>query len=305
MIEERVAALRAFNRFHTRWAGAFEANLHGTSWSLPEARVIYELGSGVGAVAELRSTLGMDAGYLSRLLARLEAAGAISRGKVDGDARRQSVELTATGRKAFRELEDEARALGRFVLDRLNEAEQVDLVDAMGRVRTLLGDERAGMRTVVLRGPRAGELGWILMRHGDLYQREYGWGFGFEALCAKVLADFAADHDAAREACWIAEVDGAPAGSILCVADDRSTARIRLLLVEPSARGLGVGTRLVEECVAFARRAGYGRLVLWTNAPLTSARRIYDRLGFVQTHEEEHTLFGGRPVLGQTLELEL
>lgn len=304
--DARADALRAFNRFHTRWVGALDAGLHGTAWSLPEARVIWELGhaGGRAEVGEVRRTLDLDAGYLSRLVTALERGGLVDRERSAADARRQVVALTAAGRTAFATLDERSAGQARDVLAGLSGGDQQRLVAAMAEVRTLLGDRTADLRTVVLRGPRAGELGWIVARHGSLYSEEYGWGTPFEALCARVIADHAAGHDPAREATWIAEVDGAPAGCVMCIADDEQTARLRLLLVEPGARGLGVGTRLVEECIAFARRAGYARLVLWTNAPLTAARGIYDRLGFAETAAEEHTLFGP-PILGQTLELAL
>ncbi len=304
--DERVSAVRAFNRFHTSWVGALDPGLHGTPWSLPEARVLWELGQAGGRaeVAEIRAALGLDGGYLSRLFVRLEEAGAITRERSAADARRQVAALTAKGRKAFATLDERSAQQARVTLDALPEPDQQRLVSALGEARAILGDETARTRTVVLRAPRAGDLGWVVARHGSLYFDEYGWGLRFETLIARVVADYAAAHDPAREAVWIAEVDGAPAGCVMCLADDPQTARLRLLLVEPGARGLGVGTRLVEECVAFARRAGYRRLVLWTNAPLSSARRIYDRLGFVQIDEAVHKQFGPK-IIGQTLELEL
>lgn len=306
MLEQRAEALRAFNRFHTNWVGALGAGLHGTPWSLPEARVIWELGHADGAaeVAEIRGALGLDAGYLSRLLARLERAGVITRERSQADARRQIARLTDKGRDAFATLDQRSASEARAALEALPEPDQQRLVGALGEARAILGDHSAKTRTVVLRAPRPGELGWIVARHGALYFEEYGWDIGFERLIARVVASYAEQHDAAREAVWIAEVDGAPAGCVMCIADDETSARLRLLLVEPSARGLGVGTKLVEECVGFARRAGYQKLVLWTNGPLKAARRIYDRLGFVETAAEEHDDFGPR-VLGQTLELEL
>ncbi|HEX6388442.1 MAG TPA: helix-turn-helix domain-containing GNAT family N-acetyltransferase [Solirubrobacteraceae bacterium] len=306
MLEERAEALRAFNRFHTNWVGALDNGLHGTPWSLPEARVIWELGHAGGSaeVATLRGALGLDAGYLSRLLAKLEDAGVIARERSQADARRQIAKLSAKGRAAFATLDKRSAKEALAALKALPEPDQQRLIGALGEARAILGDRTAATRTVVLRSPRPGELGWIVARHGSLYFQEYGWGLGFERLIARVIADYAEQHDPAREAVWIAEVDGAPAGSVMCLADDEQTARLRLLLVEPSARGLGVGTRLVEECIAFARRAGYEKLVLWTNGPLAAARRIYDRLGFVETAAEEHGDFGPR-VLGQTLELRL
>jgi DNA-binding MarR family transcriptional regulator/predicted GNAT family acetyltransferase len=305
-IDERVSAVRAFNRFHTNWVGALDPGLHGTPWTLPEARVLWELGhaGGQAEVGAIRTALGLDAGYLSRLFARLEDGGVLTRERSASDARRQVAALTAKGRKVFATLNERSAEQARATLRALPERDQQRLVAALGEARAILGDDGTRTRTVVLRAPRPGELGWIVARHGSLYFDEYGWGIGFETLIARVIADYAAGHDPAREAVWIAEVDGAPAGCVMCLADDEQTARLRLLLVEPSARGLGVGTRLVEECVTFARRAGYARLVLWTNAPLTAARGIYDRLGFVMTAEEEHDAFGPR-VLGQTLELAL
>ncbi|MDT0307564.1 helix-turn-helix domain-containing GNAT family N-acetyltransferase [Streptomyces sp. DSM 44917] len=302
-----VARVRAFNRAWTRGIGAldYEHRL-GTPHSLAEARVLYELaGRGRTPVAELRRRLEMDPGQLSRLLARAEEAGLVLRERDPGDARRQRVGLTGTGRRAAALLDARSESSVAAVLNGLGEEERAELTAALGRALRLLGlaERPSGFR---LRPPGPGDLGWVVMRHGALYAREYGWGAPFEALVAGVVAEFARGHDPAREAAWIAEHDGAPAGCVFCVADEArpDTALLRLLLVEPSARGLGLGGALVEECVRFARAAGYARLSLWTNEVLASARRLYRAAGFTLTAERRHTLFGPEET-GQTWELPL
>jgi DNA-binding MarR family transcriptional regulator/N-acetylglutamate synthase-like GNAT family acetyltransferase len=299
---DRVAAVRAFNRFYTARIGVLRDGLHDTPHSLAEARILFELGrNGPAEVADLRRTLAIDAGHLSRLLARLDAADLVVREPSDTDARRRRVRLTQSGQQAYATLDARSAAEVGALLDRLPEADQRRLVAAMDVVNRILDDreEPRPPAAYVLREPGPGDLGWIVQRHGALYAEEYGWDETFEALVARIVADFAQTRDPRRERAWIAEVDGASAGSVLCARRDQRTAQLRLLLVEPAARGLGIGARLVEECVRFARRAGYEEIALWTNDVLHAARRIYQRAGFTLVQEEPHHSFG-HDLVGQT-----
>jgi DNA-binding MarR family transcriptional regulator/GNAT superfamily N-acetyltransferase len=287
-----VAAIRAFNRFYTARIGALRDGLLATAHPLPEARVLYELGQREQTdVVALRRTLELDGGYLSRLLARLEEQGFIARERAAGDARRQVVALTNDGRDAYETLDARSAAEIGTLLDGLAAADRARLRTAMDTVREVL-DGAPRPAAFALRPPRPGDYGWVVQRHGALYAEEYGWDESFEALVARVVADYAEDHDPAREAAWIAEVSGRPVGSIFCVRKDERTAKLRLLLVEPSARGLGVGRALVDECVRFARAAGYAELVLWTNDVLAGARRLYERAGFTLIKAEAYRGFG-------------
>lgn len=308
---ETVEAARAFTRFYTNKIGALRGGVHGSRHPLPEARVLYELGHGDGVteVGALRESLDMDAGQLSRLLGRLDDDGLVERERSRRDARRQVLRLTAKGRRAFAELDRGSAGEWAELLEPLTGAERERLVGAMAAVREILGDDRAGATAteVVLRDPEPGELGWIVARHGAQYAAEFGWGLGFEALCARVIADFAAAAVAGTPGhrAWIATAGGAPAGCVLCVrGDEPGDAKLRLLLVEPWARGLGVGGALIDAVVAYARANGDRRVVLWTNAPLTGARRLYDRRGFRLIDEEPHADWG-IPMTGQVLALEL
>jgi DNA-binding MarR family transcriptional regulator/GNAT superfamily N-acetyltransferase len=287
-----VAAIRAFNRFYTARIGALRDGLLATAHPLPEARVLYELGQREQTdVVALRRTLELDGGYLSRLLARLEEQGFIARERAAGDARRQVVALTNDGRDAYETLDARSAAEIGTLLDGLAAADRARLRTAMDTVREVL-DGAPRPAAFALRPPRPGDYGWVVQRHGALYAEEYGWDESFEALVARVVADYAEDHDPAREAAWIAEVSGRPVGSIFCVRKDERTAKLRLLLVEPSARGLGVGGALVDKCVRFARAAGYAELFLWTNDVLAGARRLYERAGFTLIKSEAYRGFG-------------
>jgi len=299
MPADAVAAIRAFNRFYTARIGVLRDGLLATSHSLPEARVLFELGQ-VDAmdVADLRRALELDAGYLSRLLGRLEGQGLVARERSAADARRQRIALTAAGREVFATLDRRSAAEIATLLHGLSAHDRDRLLGALATARAVLdGAPRAD--PVVLRPPGPGDLGWIVQRHGALYAEELGWDETFEALVARVVADYAEHHDPAREAVWIAEASGRPAGCVLCVRRDDRTAQLRCLLVEPFARGMGVGGRLVDECVRFARRAGYAEIALWTNDVLEGARRIYERAGFALVAEERHRSFG-RELAGQT-----
>jgi DNA-binding MarR family transcriptional regulator/GNAT superfamily N-acetyltransferase len=294
--EERIGAVRSFNRFITRRFGVLERGFLGTNHSLTEARLVYELAQAPAIeTSRLREAVGIDSGYLSRLLSRLEKAALVSRSRSPQDARRRLVSLTEEGRELWRTLDARSSEQAGALLDSLPEGDQRTLVGAMETVRRLTGGA-SGDRTVVLRAPAPGDLGWIVERHGTLYSHEYGWDERFEALVAEVVADYAARADRRRNAAWIAEVDGRRAGSILLVEDASGAARLRLLLVEPSARGLGLGRRLVDEAIRFARRAGYEEVVLWTNDVLDSARPIYEAAGFHLVAEEPHSRFGPEAV---------
>lgn len=297
-----VRRVREFNRFWTRVIGVLDAGLAGTVYSLTEARVLYELAHrGDTEVADLRRDLGLDAGYLSRILARLAEAGLAERERSSTDTRRQVVRLTPAGQDAFAELEERQVGAVRELLDPLDDGRRDALVAAMRQVRRQFDDNRSGAPSVVLRAPAPGDLGWVVSRHGAVYAAEYGWDLTFEALVARIVADFAGTPEP-RAAGWIAEVDGERAGCVFCVpsADDPDgTACLRLLLVEPSARGAGLGARLAEECLRFARRSGYRRITLWTNDVLSAARRIYQKAGFQLDDENPHHSFGA-DLVGQT-----
>jgi DNA-binding MarR family transcriptional regulator/GNAT superfamily N-acetyltransferase len=299
LARDRVAAVRAFNRFYTARIGVLRDGLLRTPHSLTEARVLYELGQReVTEVADLRREMDIDAGFLSRLLARLQRDGLVARERSTDDARRQRIRLTEEGATAFAELDSRSAEEIGAVLDALPEEDQQRLVAAMDTVHDVLtqAPPAAGF---VLRGPRPGDLGWIVERHGALYAQQYGWDESFEALVAQIVAEYARDHDPRREAAWIAEVDGQPAGCVLCVRREEDVAQLRLLLVEPRARGRGIGARLIEECLRFARHAGYARITLWTNDVLHEARRLYERAGFELVESAPHHSFG-RDLVEQT-----
>ncbi len=288
-----VDEVRGFNRFYTRVLGLLRPQLVGSAFGLTEARVLFELAhSNEMAATDLRRTLDLDAGYLSRILSRFIADGLVEREASATDARRQNVRLTAAGKAAFADLDTlQADAIDRLV-GPLDEDQRSELVSSMGRIRRVLDDQRQAPG-LVLRSPEPGDLGWVVERHGARYAAEYGWGVDFEALVARIVADYGARRDAQREAAWIAELDGERVGCVFCTASETpGTAQLRLLLVEPRARGAGVGTRLVDECLRFARRSGYGRIMLWTNDVLLAARRIYQRAGFHLDRSEPHSGFG-------------
>lgn len=299
-----VAAVRAFNRFYTTVIGALRENLMHTPYSLTEARVIFELAQrDATEVTDLRRDLDLDAGYLSRMLTRFESDGLVCRQRSEADGRRQVIRLTPTGQETYAVLNERSATEIEAMLGRLGEADQRRLLDAMATIREVLGEPgRPDM--VVLRPPVAGEMGWVVQRHGALYAAEYGWDDTFEALVARIVADYVRDRDPKREAAWIAEVGGQPVGCVFCVRRDDHQAQLRLLLVEPSARGMGIGSRLVAECVRFATQAGYDTLSLWTNDVLVDARRIYEHAGFQLVREGRHHSFG-QDLVEQTWQLNL
>ena len=302
-MSKNVEAVRRFNRFYTRTIGVLGEGFQRSPYSLTEGRVIYELAQAKQiATVELRRRLGLDAGYLSRILTRFEADGMVRLQRSMSDNRRQLVELTPNGRRAFAMLDTHAEEDMGALLARLNDADQTHLLGAMSTIERLWGPP--GPRKVTLRPPRAGDLGWVVQRQGVLYAREYGWDDAFEALCGRIVADFVEHRTEGRDAAWIAELDGVPVGSIFCVEKTAETAQLRLLFVEPWARGAGVGKALVDECLRFARSAGYREMVLWTNKQLDAARRLYERAGF-ELVSEEHGHSFGHPQTFQNWRLEL
>jgi len=294
MTIETVAAFRGFSRFYTNLIGVLRAELLDSPYSLAEARILFELATSgdVLEVADLRQRLDMDAGYLSRILGRFEADGIAVRERSEADARKQRIRLTEAGAAAAADLSDRSDAQAAALLAPLTAADERRLTGAMAAVESILGGALPAAPAMVLRPLGPGDLGWVVQRHGALYPAEYGWDETFEAMVARIAADYAAAHDPRRERAWIAELDGEPVGSIFCVAAGPTTAKLRLLLVEPKARGLGVGGRLVDECVRFATRAGYREMVLFTHDILVGARRLYERAGFVLDHQERKPAYG-------------
>ncbi|HEY7362175.1 MAG TPA: helix-turn-helix domain-containing GNAT family N-acetyltransferase [Streptosporangiaceae bacterium] len=304
MTDGQVAAVREFNRFYTGVIGLLREGLLGTPYSLTEARVLFELARDDAVeLADLRRWLDIDAGYLSRLLARFEADGLVSRTRSPADGRRQVIGLTGPGRAVQADLDARSGAQIRALLAALAPDGRQRLAGAMASIREIIGPAPPPA-AFVLRPPVPGDLGWVVQRHGALYAAEYGWDASFEALVARIVADYAARGDHRREAAWIAELGGEPAGCVFCMRKTDTTAQLRLLLVEPRARGLGMGGRLVAECVSFARRAGYREMVLWTNDVLHAARRIYQRAGFRLAGSEPHHSFG-HDLVGQDWRLPL
>jgi DNA-binding MarR family transcriptional regulator/GNAT superfamily N-acetyltransferase len=287
----RVQAVRQFNRYYTKILGVLDEGINQTPYTLTETRVLFELSRRENTeVTALRKDLDLDAGYLSRLLARFESDGLISRGKSATDGRRQLASLTESGRSTMAMLNERSDKQVCEMLKDLSEEDQVKLVDAMGMILHKLTREPR-TRTVVLRPPGPGDYGWVIERHGAIYAQEYGWGANYEALVARIVADYADGHDPAKEAAWIAEIDGERVGSIFCVRKDEHTAKLRLLLVEPSARGIGLGARLVDECLKFAASTGYQTIELWTNSVLAVARKIYADRGFTMVGSEQDPVF--------------
>jgi DNA-binding MarR family transcriptional regulator/GNAT superfamily N-acetyltransferase len=296
--DDPVTALRAFTRFYTNVIGVLHEGLMDTPYSLTEARVIFELAQRrTTEVVDLRRTLDIDPGYLSRILARFETDGLITKERSAVDGRRQVIGLTERGREVFALLNARSADENQKLLSRLGEEDQRRLLGAMGTIREILEDAPRP-NAFVLRPPEPGDYGWVIHRHGVLYAEEYGWDESFEALVARIVADYVDHRNPQRENAWIAEVNGEPTGCVFCVKRDEKTAQLRLLLVDPSVRGMGIGSRLVEECLRFARRAGYEEIMLWTNDVLEDARRIYQRAGFQLVEEETHHSFG-HDLIGQ------
>jgi DNA-binding MarR family transcriptional regulator/N-acetylglutamate synthase-like GNAT family acetyltransferase len=300
--DRRVGVVRRFNRFWTRQIGVLREGYLESRFSLTEVRVLFELARREETTAsELGAELGLDAGYLSRLLGGFEKDAMIHKRPSQADGRRSLLRLTERGRKAFAPLDARSRRDVGAMLGSLSVAEQDRLVGAMRTIEGLLSETED---SYLLRPHGSGDMGWVVHRHGILYAEEYDWDEQFEALVAEIVAKFIQEIDPKRERCWIAERGGENVGCVFLVKQSEEIAKLRLLLVDPQARGLGIGSRLVEECIRFARRAGYGKITLWTNDVLYAARRIYQGVGFRLVHEEPHHSFG-HDLVGQTWELEL
>lgn len=303
--DRRVAAVRRFNRFYTRKIGILDQSYLGSGMSLSEVRVLYELTFRDGpTAAELCRDLGLDPGYLSRILKRFEENGLVEREPSTLDGRQSLLRLTADGEAAFAPLYHRSQQEIGSLLAPLRPEEQERLVGALETIEGLLGAEPERPVPYLLRPHQPGDMGWVVQAHGRLYAEEYGWDESFEALVAEIAAKFIQSYDARRERCWIAERQGENVGSVFLVRESDEVAKLRLLIVEPKARGLGIGERLVAECIRFAKRTNYRRITLWTNDVLVAARRIYEKAGFRLIASEPHTSFG-HDLVGETWELDL
>jgi DNA-binding MarR family transcriptional regulator/GNAT superfamily N-acetyltransferase len=303
--DNHVQSIRSFNRFYTRQIGLLTESVYQSPFSLTDVRVLYELAyRAKPTAAELGRDLRLDAGYLSRILSRFQKRGLINRTPSQSDRRRSLLALTPRGRKVFAPLDARANTDMARMLDQLPEGDHKRLIHAMREIQNLLGCSEAQRGPYLLRSHQPGDIGWVVHRHGVLYSQEYGWDERFEALVAEIAAKFVQNLDPKRERCWIAERDGEILGSVFLVKDSDEIARLRLLLVEPKARGLGLGKRLVEECVQFARRAGYKKITLWTQSVLSAARHVYQQAGFVLVQKEPYRGIG-RDLVSETWDLEL
>jgi DNA-binding MarR family transcriptional regulator/GNAT superfamily N-acetyltransferase len=310
-IQQRTGAVRRFNRFYTRQIGVLRKTYLDSPYSLGEMRVLYEIAQGSklgqGVIAsDIAKALDLDAGYLSRVLRNFEKQGLISRKTSRADARQSHLALTVRGHKMFEPHERRSQRDVAAMLGKLADGEQTRLVAAMATIENLL-DGNSGTASkpdINLRAPKPGDFGWIVTRHAELYAQEYGWAEPFEGLCAQIVADFANNNDPKRERCWIAELNGVNVGTVMLVKDSNEIARLRLLLVDPKARGLKLGGRLVDECIRFARAAGYKKMTLWTHSILAAARHVYEKAGFTLTSSEpRHTW--GKDVVAEFWDLEL
>ena len=304
-LDRQVAAVRRFSRFYTRKLGIIEPKLLDSPWTLQEARIIYEIAERRTCTAtDLVRALGLDAGYLSRTLQTLQRRQIVARKPSNADRRAAELALTAKGRAAFAELDRRSHREVAGLLGKLDPAGRAAAVAAMTTIEQALEPPAQQSAGFLLRTHRPGDIGWIVSRHGALYAQEYGWDIGFEALAAEIAAQFIRSYDPSREHCWIAEIGGEPVGSVFLVKASDDVAKLRLLLVERKARGLGVGRALTEQCIRFARQAGYTSITLWTQSILVAARGIYQRAGFHRVKEEQHHSFGV-DLVGETWEMKL
>jgi DNA-binding MarR family transcriptional regulator/N-acetylglutamate synthase-like GNAT family acetyltransferase len=305
--DPQVKALRGFNRFYTRRIGVLNPYL-GSELSLTEVRVLYELAHRDQPTAtELAQDLALDTGYLSRILRRFETKDWLARVPSPADARQSLLALTAAGHKAFAPLQQKSRDEAAQLLAPLSDGDRHQLIAAMDRVQRLLdpATAAAGKTPVaLLRDPQPGDMGWVVQQHGEIYAREYGWNAEFEALVADIVAQYIRNHQPEWERCWMAELDGERVGSVFVVRKSKTVAQLRMLILTPQARGLGLGARLTDECIAFARSRGYKKMVLWTNSCLGTARDIYARRGFELVKSEPYEGFG-QSLVGETWELKL
>jgi len=304
-IEERVTSVRSFNRFYTREIGVITDRLLDTPYSLSQARILFELAHEDDiAASSLAERIRIDKGYVSRMIKSMERGGLIKRTRSKVDGRVLFLRLTGPGRQAFATLNQRSAAQIRSKLKTLPDEDQIRLLRAMAAIETILNGRSADAAPIVIRNHRPGDVGWIIERHGSVYNQEYNWDHTFEALVAEILAKILGKYDHRKDQIWIAEIDGARAGTVSVTSADNSTAQLRLLLVEPWARGHGIGKMLVDECLRFSKQAGYKNIILWTQSILTSARRIYDACGFELDREESHHSFG-HDLTGQFFKREL
>jgi len=302
---KRIDAVRQFNRFYTQKIGVLHEGLLSSPFSLTEVRVLYELAHRERPVAsEVGKDLGLDPGYLSRILSSFKTKGFIDSKPSEQDGRQSILRLTEKGKTAFAPLNDRARDEIGILLGVLNESDQIRLVEAMESIKGLLSPGPKNKPPYLLRPHQPGDMGWVVHLHGMLYAQEYGWDDTFEALVAGIVAKFIQNFDPKRERCWIAEIDGEIVGSVFLVKESETVSKLRLLIVHPKARGLGIGKRMVNECLRFARQAGYRKTMLWTNNVLLAARHIYETMGFKLVLEEPHHSFG-HDLVGETWEMEL
>jgi len=302
----RVQAVRRFNRFYTKQIGVLQQGWLGSEFSLPEARVLYEIAHHEQPTAtDIGRELGLDAGYLSRMVRSLDQRGVIRRTRSNADGRRAHLSLTRAGQTAFAHLDQQTHADVAAMLRKLSSGDQRRLVAALQVIEGLLGAAPPGPTSYVLRPPHAGDLGWIVHRQGASYAEEWGYNEEFEALVAEIVAEFVQHLRPAKERCWIAEKDGEVVGSVFLVRKSDTVSKLRLLFVEPSARGLGIGARLIDECVRFARQAGYRKLTLWTQSELLGARHLYKKAGFRLTAKKTHDSFGRKGLVAETWDLTL
>jgi DNA-binding MarR family transcriptional regulator/GNAT superfamily N-acetyltransferase len=304
--DDPIETLRRFNRFYTAQIGVVNEHLVGSEFSMSEMRVLYELAhQDQPTAAALCKQLGLDPGYLSRMLRAFENKGLMSRAASPSDARQNLLALTPAGRKTFAPLEARWQRQMVHLLENISSTDRKRLVEAMHTIETVLGAKNEAAPSYLLRPHRPGDMGWVVQRHGELYWQEYGYDERFEAFVAEIVAHFLRHLDPKREACWIAEKDGGNVGSIFVVQKSKTVAKLRLLLVEPSARGLGIGRRLVEQCVRFSRGAGYKKMVLWTQSELHTARHLYEQAGFKVVDKQQHDSFGRKGLVAETWELKL
>lgn len=303
---EKIEAVRHFNRFYTKQIGVLNEGLLESPFSLAEARVIYELANRERTTAtEIGTELGLDTGYLSRTVRDFEKRKLITRKSSEKDARQSVLSLTTRGQKEFESLNELSRNQIEEILNDLSPAEQNNLLAAMRTIENLLGKQPKEEKfSYILRPPQAGDMGWVVQSNGLLYAQEYGWDAQYEALVAEIVADFVKNYDSKKERCWIAEKDGENVGAVFLVKKSEKIAKLRLLIVDPKTRGLGIGKRLVDECTRFARQAGYQKITLWTNSVLLAARSIYQKAGYELVESENHHSFG-QDLVGETWELKL
>lgn len=300
-----VNSIRQFNRFYTKQIGLLNEYLLKSPFSLTEARILYELAQRENSnSAQLSAELNLDAGQLSRMLRDFESRGLIEKIRSETDARQTLLRLTAKGITEFQALNAQSSMQIEAMLNNLSADQQKRLVIAMSEIEKILSGNKPEDKSFILRNPSAGDFGWVVQKNGEVYAEEYNWDEEYEGLVAGIVAEFIKNFDAKRERCWIAEKDGANIGAVFLVKKDETTAKLRLLIVDPKARGLGVGKRLVEECTRFAKKAGYKKITLWTNSVLSAARHIYEKEGYKVVKTEPHHSFG-KDLVGETWELEL